>query len=113
MYSFFLKIVKVVPVYKEESKLDYHDYCSISLSSNIEKIIERLMCKHLYKFLSYNNILSELQFGFRQKIFTTHALITLTENLRQTLDERKSGCRIFVDLQKVFDTVNMRFFYQN
>ena len=36
----------------------------------------------------------------------THALINLTESIRQTLDEGSFGCRIFVDLQKTFDTVD-------
>ena len=47
-----------------------------------------------------------LQFGFRQKYSTTHALINLTESIRQTLDEGSFGCGIFVDLQKAFDTVD-------
>ena len=37
---------------------------------------------------------------------TTHALINLTESIRQTLDEGSFGCGIFVDLQKTFDTVD-------
>ena len=64
------------------------------------------MCKHLYKFLNYNNILYELQFGFRQNFCTTHVLIHLAENIRQALDEGKIGCKIFVDLQKIFDTAD-------
>ena len=64
------------------------------------------MCKHLYKFLNYNNILYELQFGFRQNFCTTHVLIHLAENIRQALDEGKIGCKIFVDLQKAFDTAD-------
>ena len=38
-----LKIAKVVPVFKKDLKLDYSSYCPISLSSNIEKILEKLM----------------------------------------------------------------------
>ena len=85
--------------------MDYQNYRPISLLSNIEKILEKLMYKHLYKFLNDNNILYDLQFGFRQNFSTTHALINLTENIRQALDEGKIGCGIFVDLQKAFDTV--------
>ena len=47
-----------------------------------------------------------LQFGFRQKHSTTHALTDLTKSVRQTLDEGNFGCSIFVDLQKAFDTVD-------
>ena len=37
-----LKIAKFISVHKD-SKLDFLDYCPISLLSNIEKISERLM----------------------------------------------------------------------
>ena len=60
-----LKTVKVVPVFRKDSKLDYINYCPISLSSNIEKILEKLMYKMLYTFLNNNNIIYNLQFGFR------------------------------------------------
>ena len=56
------------------------------------------MYKRLYKFLNDNNILYGLPFGFRQNVSTTHALINLTENIRQPLEEGKIGCGIFVYL---------------
>ena len=52
-----------------------------------------------------NNIIYDLQFGFRKNSSTAHALINLTENIRQAVDEGYIGCEIFVDLQKTFDTV--------
>ena len=59
----------------------------------------------IYKFFSDNNLIYSLQFGFRQKYSTVHALISLTESIRKNLDEGNIGCGIFVDLQKAFDTV--------
>ena len=59
----------------------------------------------MYKFFSDNDLIYPLQFGFRQKYSTVHALISLTENIRKNLDEGNIGCGIFVDLQKAFDTV--------
>ena len=38
-----LETAKVVPVFKKDSKLDYNNYQTISLLSNIEKILEKLM----------------------------------------------------------------------
>ena len=60
-----LKTAEVVPLFKKDSKLDYSSY-PISLLSNIEKILEKLMYKRLYTFVNNNNIIYSLQFGFRR-----------------------------------------------
>ena len=101
-----LKTVKVVPVFKKDSKLDYSNYRPVSLLSNIEKIFEKLMYKRLYTFLNSNNIIYNLQFGFRQQYSTSQALINIMENIRKALDDRNVGCGVFVDLQKAFDTLD-------
>ena len=62
------------------------------------------MYKRLYTFLKSNNIIYNLQFGFRQQYSTSHALINKTE-IRKALDGGNIGCRVFVDLQSAFDTV--------
>ena len=72
----------------------------------LKKILKNLVYKIVYNFLTENNNVYELQFGFRQKFSTSHALINLTGNIRQALDEGYIGCSIFVDLQKAFDTVD-------
>ena len=82
-----LKTAKVVPVFKKDSKLDYSNYRPISLLSNIEKILEKLMYKRLYNFLNNNNIICNLQFGFRQQYSISHALINITENIGKALDD--------------------------
>ena len=74
-----LKTAKVVSVFKKGSKLDCCNYHPISLLSNVEKILEKLMYKQVYNFLTENNIIYDLQFGFRQKISASHALVNLTE----------------------------------
>ena len=52
-----LKVSKVIPVFKEKgSKLDYNNYRPISLLSNLNKIIEKLMHKRLSKFLSKSDV---------------------------------------------------------
>ena len=64
------------------------------------------MCKCLYGYLECHNILYPLQFGFRQKCSTNHALIQITESIRNSIENNEFGCGIFVDLKKAFDTVN-------
>ena len=60
----------------------------------------------MYTFLNNNNLIYNLQFGFRQQYATSHALINITENIRKALDNGNVGCGVFVDLQKAFDTVD-------
>ena len=64
------------------------------------------MYKRLYTFLNKNNVIYNLQFGFRQQYSTSHALINITENITKTLDDGNISCGVFVDLQKAFDTVD-------
>ena len=80
--------------------------------SNIDKILERIMYNRLYKFLETNNLIYSLQFGFRQKHSTSHALIHLTDKIREQLDKGNFACGIFVDSQKVFDTVDHQILIQ-
>ena len=94
------------PVFNKDSILDYSNYRPISLLSNIEKILEKLMYKRLYTFLDNKNIIYDLQFGFRQQCCTSHALINITENIRKALDDGNIGCGVLVDLQKPFDTID-------
>ena len=81
--------------------------------SNIEKILEKLMYKRVYQFLTENNIIYDLQFGLRQNFSPAHALINLTENIRQALDGGYIGCGIFVGLQKAFDSVDHEIILEN
>ena len=64
------------------------------------------MYKRLYTFFNKNNVIYNLQFGFRQQYSTSHALINITENVRKALDDGNIGCGVFEDLQKAFDTVD-------
>ena len=57
VFASVLKTAKVLLVFQKDSKLDYSNYCPISLLSNIEKILEKFMCKRLYTFLNNNNII--------------------------------------------------------
>ena len=93
-------------VYKKDSKLKCSNCRSLSLLSNIEKVLKKLMYKGEYNFLTESRIIYELQLGFRQNFPINHTLISLTENMWQALDKGYIGCGIFVDLQKAFDAVD-------
>ena len=61
---------------------------------------------YLCNFLEINSLICDLQFGFKQKCSTPHALIHLTERTREQPDRGHFASGILVDLQNVFDTVD-------
>ena len=101
-----LKVAKVIPVFKKDSPLVCSNYRPISLLSNIDKIIEKLMYSRVIKFLEVTNCIYPLQFGFRKQHSTNDTLINISENIRSALDKGLFACGVFVDLKKAFDTVD-------
>ena len=104
-YPNILKISKTIPIFKKGSRLLVSNYRPISLLSNLNKILEKIVHERIYKFLEDYQCIYSLQ-GFRKKHSTNRALIDITETIRQALDNKKFACGIFVDLQKAFETVN-------
>ena len=74
-----LKTAMLVSAFEKDIKLDNSNYLPISLLSNIQKILEKLMYKKLYTSLSNNNIISNLQLGFRQHYSALRTLINMAE----------------------------------
>ena len=98
----FLKVANVIPIHKKGEKLDPNNYRPISLLSNISKLYEKAMHIWLTNFLRKNKVLLSYQFGFRNNYSTNHAFISLTEMMRNALDNGKFACGVFIDLQKAF-----------
>ena len=101
-----LKTAQVCTVFKK-GELDLREnYRPISLLSNLSKRFERAMHSRVYNFLESSGLIYDLQFGFRKKHSTSHALLSILDEIRQTLDNNTFSCGVFVDLERAFDTVN-------
>ena len=101
-----LKIAKVNPLHKKDSKIDHRNYRPISLLSVVSKVFEKLIYKRIYFYLDQKKLIYSKQFGFRGNHSTNHAIISLTEHIRKLLDKGEFVCGVFVDLEKAFDTVH-------
>ena len=104
-YPNILKISKTIPIFKNGSRLLVSNYRPISLLSNLNKILEKIVHERIYKFLKDYQCIYSLQFGFRKKHSTNHALIDITETIRQALDNKKFACVFLLTFKKPFDTV--------
>jgi hypothetical protein len=73
-----LKTATVKPLHKKGNTGEVQNYRSVSLVSAISKIIEKLMYSRLMSFVTKNNILNNVQHGFREAKPTetaTHAFL--------------------------------------
>ena len=101
-----LKTAKVIPLHKKDSKLHHLNYRPISLLSVFSKIYEKLIYSRIYAYLVKCDLIFSKQFGFRSGFSTNHAIISITEYIRNLLDQGEFVCGVFIDLEKAFDTVH-------
>jgi len=108
-----LKISKVIPIYKKGERDIVGNYRPISILNTFEKILEKLMYKRLYEYLSVNHPLYKHQFGFRKHHSTSLALISVLDEIYHELDSGNVVLGIYFDLQKAFDTVDHSILLKN
>ena len=96
----------MIPIFKNANPLECTNYQPISPTSNISKILEKLVHKCLYHFLDQTEILYNKQYGFRNNHSAIHVLIDTTEKIRNALDNKTYACGVYIDLEKAFNTVN-------
>ena len=70
------------------------------------RTLERLMYNKLWTYLTDINILFNKQFRFRATHSTEHAITELLDAVLNGLPEEKYTRGVFMDLSKMFNTVN-------
>ena len=85
---------------------DISNYRPISVLPCVFKILERLMYNRLYKYLKENNILYKQQFGFQSGYSTSDAIVQLVDKMFDSFEKEQFTLGVFIELSKVFDTVD-------
>lgn len=101
-----LKIAKVVPIFKKGDRQNVCNYRPISVLPAFSKILERLMHKRLFSYISCFNLLEDSQFGFRPKHSSYMAILEAYNKIATDLDNKRHSLGIFLDLSRAFDTIN-------
>ena len=70
-----------------------------------EKTMERCIHKHLYNYISENNLLTPFQSGFIQGDSTTFQLLHTYHSFLEAVDSGKEVRVVFCDISKAFDRV--------
>lgn len=68
-------------------------------------MLEKIVFKYLFNYLSMNGIISKNQSGFLPKDSTVNQLISIYDTIMKQLDRRKEARLVFCDISKAFDRV--------
>ena len=74
-----LRKAKVIPVHKDNSRLDENNYRLISLLIVWSQVYERTMYNRIYAYMKKFALLYSKKFGFKSKHCTIEAFVELTE----------------------------------
>ena len=99
-------IIKPIP--KIPFPLKAEDYRPISLLPTLSKIIEKAAAFQWVKYLNQHCLLDPNQSAYRTNHSTTTALLKITEDILESLEDSEISIMIFLDFSKAFDTVNHR-----
>ena len=83
-------MANVCPIFKKKDKNKCESYRPISLLYNLSKLFERAMHTRIYEFLEKYDTFYDLQFGFRKKYSTNHALLSIIILMRSFYSSGKS-----------------------
>ena len=100
------KIARIAPIFKNGAKDERSNYRPISVLPFVTRLFEKLLFNQLYVYLNANKLLYEHQSGFRLLHSVTTALLASTNDWYLNMDKEKYTSLIFIDLRKVFDTVD-------
>ena len=98
-------MAKIIPIFKRDDKSDPSNYRPISLLSNFNRILEKLIFKRMESFIEQNNLHSSSQYGFGKALLAKHAILGIVSAIQTNKDKRLLSCGVFIDLKKAFDTV--------
>ena len=95
------KLARVTPVFKDGNRNICGNYTPISVTSVVAKVFEKLVYQHLKSFTTKNNILVDLQSGFRAKHSTETTLLSSTNEWLCNMDKGLFTGVLFLDLKVV------------
>ena len=83
------------------------NYRPISITSSLAKVFERLLREQTLEYLEKFGLLSNTQFGFRNKVSTIDALVYCTETIRYHINNNNNFITgALLDMSKDFDSIN-------
>ena len=99
------KRANVTPIHKGGPTSNVKNYRPISLLSCPSKLLERVVCDKLVKFLEEEKFFGDQQFGFRKGSSTNDQILELYHGMMRSLEDHKVTKMLYIDVSKAFDRV--------
>ena len=99
------KKANVSPIFKQNDKQNKNNYRPISLLSNMGKLFERIVFKHLYAFCMQHKLLTWRNSGYKLMDSSINQLIFITHNIYKALEKGDDVCFVSLDATAAFDRV--------
>ena len=103
------KTSSIIPIHKMGKPLDSPaSFRSISVTSCVSKLFERIILSRLLFFLESNSILSPRQAGFRPRRSTLDQILYLSQSILDGFNKPRLDSRMIlstIDFSKAFDSV--------
>jgi hypothetical protein len=104
-YQVDWKKAAAVPIHKGGDRSSAKNYRPISLTSVVGKSMEHVIAEYLRQVWDDSDWLYEGQHGFRTGFSCKSQIITVCQDISDTLDESTRLDAIIIDLSKAFDLV--------
>lgn len=105
-YPNIWKISIVKPIPKISNAQMLNDLRPINILPILSKLCEILVREMFLEYVNNNNILPNVQSGFRANYSTNTALHKVTTDITQGIDDSKVSCLVLLDYSKAFDLLN-------
>ena len=102
-------IVKPIP--KNNNPIKESEYRPISLLTVFSKIHEKYATSQIVKYLQQENLQDVYQSAYKSNHSTVTALLNITEDIYNALDDSELTVLVLIDYSKAFDTINHRILF--
>ena len=99
------RTANIVPIFKKGDKSKASNYRPVSLTDICSKMLEHIIHSNVMDHLTYYNILSDSQHGFRARRSCEKQLVVTIQELAKTQSEGKQIDAMLLDFSKAFDKV--------
>lgn len=96
----------IIPIHKSGNKNLINNYRPISILNSMGKLLESLINKMLFAFVK-SDIINE-QHGFVPSRGVETNLLSFTQNISNSMDDRVQTDAVYTDFSKAFDKINHR-----